>query len=110
MATTIFSPQITRTPRPNAVRDTATSASSTGIAAGDADERPNYVSIYASSMLAMTALFFIGVAAPCAIFLDSWKIGLGVGAMFAFWGGPSFGTMLGAARVSAWFEKNHVAM
>lgn len=110
MATTIFSPQLTRTPQPTAVRETTNAAVAADLVDADQDARPNYVAIYTSSMLAMTALFFIGVAAPCAIFLDSWKIGVGVGAMFAFWGGPSFGTMLGAARVATWFETNQVEM
>lgn len=104
MATTVFPQPITR---PTMARPNATT-----IAPAQAVQatRPNYVAIYASSVLAMTALFFIGVAVPCAMFLEGWKIGVGVGAMFAFWGGPSFGVMLGAARVSMWFEANHIEM
>ena len=110
MATTIFPPQITRPTISGTPSPTTTAAPTDAALTDAAATKPDYIAIYASSMLAMTALFFVGVAVPCAVLLDSWKIGVGVAAMFAFWGGPSFGTMLGAARVSAWFEKNHVEM
>jgi len=102
MATTIFPQPITR---PTMTQPTAATSASARTAKAT---KPDYVSIYASSILAMTALFFLGVAVPSLMFFEGWKIGVGVGAMFAFWGGPSFGVMLGAARVSAWFERNHV--
>lgn len=102
MATTVFPQPITR-PTIASPAAAPTAPASTAQAT-----KPDYLSIYASSVMAMTALFFLGVAVPAAMFFEGWKTGVGVGAMMAFWGGPSFGVMLGAARVSSWFEKNHV--
>ncbi len=110
MATT-FSPQLTRNAatQRDGTRAVTEPVVAQAASAGSAT-KPDYASIYLSSILAMTAVFFVGVAAPGTYLLDSWQIGVGVGAMFAFWGGPAFGTMLGAARVAAWFEANEQEM
>lgn len=65
----------------------------------------NFRAIYVSSILAVTALFLVGVGVPMAIFLDSMSGGFALGAFTAFWGGPSFGVMVGSARVAAFEEK-----
>lgn len=76
------------------------------IVVGDApNDAPNYVSIYATSILAVTLVFLIGVGAPAAMAFGG-AAGWGLGAMCGFWGGPSFGVMVGSARVSSWFDKH----
>ena len=68
-------------------------------------DRPNYVSIYGSTIFAMTVIFLVGVGIPAAMAYGN-AVGWGIGAFCAFWGGPSFGVMAASARVSAWYEKH----
>ncbi|MEM7096562.1 MAG: hypothetical protein AAF567_26400 [Actinomycetota bacterium] len=55
------------------------------------------IRIYVSSIVAVTALFFVGIAVPCGLAFG-WPAGIGLGAMCAFWGGPGFGVMVAGAR------------
>lgn len=55
------------------------------------------MSIYVSSITAVTVLFLVGVGVPCGLAFG-WPAGLGLGAMCAFWGGPGFGVMVAGAR------------
>ena len=71
----------------------------------EAPDRPNYVSIYTSTIFAVTVAFLLGVAIPAAMVYGN-AVGWGLGAFCAFWGGPSFGVMAASARVSAWYEKH----
>lgn len=68
-----------------------------------AAERPNIVAIYATSIAVVGLLFLVGVGVPVAMVYGN-ATGFGIGAMCAFWGGPSFGVMTGSARLSAWLE------
>ncbi len=72
--------------------------------AGDIPEL-NYTKVYLSSIAWISILFAVGVGVPVSLVLDDWMGGMGLGFFTAFWGGPSFGVMLGSARVSAWQEK-----
>jgi len=64
-----------------------------------------YARIYVTSILAVAALFLLGVGTPLAMYLDDFWSGMGLGGMCALWGGPSFGVMAGSARVSGYMER-----
>ena len=70
------------------------------VAKTEVPDRPNYVSIYGSTIFAMTVIFLVGVGVPAAMAYGK-AVGWGIGAFCAFWGGPSFGVMAASARVSA---------
>jgi len=63
--------------------------------------------IFVSSIIATTVVFLLGVGIP-AWFAYGPAMGLGLGGMCAFWGGPSFGVMVGSARVLLFEEKHGI--
>ena len=87
-------------PMVHTVSNAAKAAAQTEVA-----ERPNFRSIYTSTIFAMAMLFLFGVGIPCAMVYGN-TVGVGLGVMCAFWGGPSFGVMAASARVSSWYEKH----
>lgn len=68
-------------------------------------DRPDFRSIYTSTILAVSLAFLFGVGLPAAMVYGN-TTGWALGAFCAFWGGPSFGVMAASARVSAWYEKH----
>ena len=100
---TAINPFITAPVRKNqAASKAAVAAARTHV---EVPDRPNYVSIYASSIFAMSMLFLLGIAIPASMAYGS-ATGWGLGAFSAFWGGPSFGVMAASARVSTWYDKH----
>ena len=87
-------------PKSHTVSTAAKAAAETEVA-----DRPNYRSIYTSTIFAMSILFLLGVGIPCAMVYGN-AAGWGLGVMCAFWGGPSFGVMAASARISSWYEKH----
>lgn len=66
---------------------------------------PNHLMIYSSSIFATLLLFLGGVSVPASMVYGN-PTGWALGAFCAFWGGPSFGVMVGSARVSSWYDRN----
>jgi len=89
----------------NHTASTAAPAAAKTQAQAETAQRPNFVSIYASTIFVVTMVFLLGVGLPTA-FVYGNATGWGLGAFCAFWGGPSFGVMAASARVSAWYEKH----
>ena len=58
-------------------------------------DRPNYVSIYGSTIFAMTVIFLIGVGVPAAMAYGN-AVGWGIGAFCALWGAPASASWLRA--------------
>jgi hypothetical protein len=102
---TAISPRIPVPARTNRIASIAAQAAAETQAQAETPERPNFVSIYASTIFAVAMVFLLGVGLPTA-FVYGNATGWGLGAFCAFWGGPSFGVMAASARVSAWYEKH----
>lgn len=80
-------------------------AAQTEVVETEVEEGPNYFSIYGSTIFAVTMLFLLGVGIPAA-FVYGNATGAALGVFCALWGGPSFGVMAGAARVSIWNDEH----
>ena len=56
--------------------------------------------IYIQSVIAMTALFIVGIAVPTWIAMGDASFAIGLALFSAFWGGPGFGVMAGGAWIA----------
>jgi hypothetical protein len=102
---TALGPRIFIPASTNSIASPAVPVAAEAQAKAETPDRPNYVSIYASTIFAVTVVFLLGVALPTAMVYGN-ATGWALGAFCAFWGGPSFGVMAASARVSAWYEKH----
>ncbi len=91
------------------VSTASNAAAQTAVVDTEIEVAPNYFSIYASTIFAVSMLFLFGVGIP-AVFVYGNATGAALGVFCALWGGPSFGVMAGSARVSIWNDKHESHM